>query len=490
MSRRFTAPWWRRPRWPSLLPAALALPGLLCVATGQAAPRTPADDQEVIERLPARLPGSAPRRLIAAPLGTPAPAPTLPAALMLSRQAIDQARRSGDPRDWGLAQAALAPWWGSAQTPAPVRLLRATIRQGQHDFAGALSDLDGLLAEPIAEAVAGNGLRRASLAAPRAAGWAMGLGLRAQAELTRASIHQVQGRYAVAREACERLAGEPYAALGQAVRVAARACLAELDQLQGRTPAARADAALAALGPRDEPWLALLRAEMAARNGRPEAGPLFAVASSGEAPSLYALAARADWLLDNGRAAEAEQLLRDYEAADALLLRRAIALQHLSAGSPKAAAELAPLVAQLQARFDAALARGDHSHAREQARFALELQGDSPAALELATSNWAWQREPADALLLLRAAAAAGQPAAGAPAIEWAREQGFTDLRWPPGPRDALLGASRGPSQLDSNGSSHGRWSSASSDSLRSASSGASYSVPPVTASRKTGSAP
>ena len=99
--------------------------------------------------------------------------------------------------------------------------------------------------------------------------------------------------------------------------------------------------------------------------------------------------------------------------------------------SPGHRAEADALIPQLQARFDAALARGDRSHAREQARFALDLLGDAPQALALAQSNWAWQREPADALLLLRAAAAAGQPEAGEPVRRWAREQGFVDARWP-----------------------------------------------------------
>ncbi|HJV68874.1 hypothetical protein [Ideonella sp.] len=388
----------------SPLPALAVMAIMIWPSAASATPRAPTDDHEVIERLPSRLPGAGPRRVSVA---VPSAVADLHRSLTLARQSIEQARRSGDPRDWGRAQAALARWWADPQAPAPVRLLRATIRQGQHDFAGALADLDRLLAEPA-------------------------IGLRAQAELTRASIHQVQGRYAEAREGCEHLAGAGYAALGMAVQVPARACLAELGQLQGRLNERRADAALAALGGSDDAWLALLRAELAARSGRARAGALFAAATAGDAPSLYALAARADWLLERHRPAEAERLLRGYEGADALLLRRAIALRQLAAGSPKANAELEPLQARLQASFDAALARGDRSHAREQALFALELQGDPDASLALAETNWAWQREPADALLLLRAAEAAGRPEAGEPVRRWAREQGFSDARWPP----------------------------------------------------------
>jgi hypothetical protein len=422
----------------STLAAALLLVHAL---PGHAAPRVPTDDHEVIERLPSRLPGVTARRAGASQrealrIQAAKAQPNLSLALTLARQAIDQARRSGDPRDWGQAQAALAPWWAEPQVPGPVRLLRATIRQGQHDFDAALTDLDALITAPDANAASTSGrlgLRRADYSQAASPG----LALRAQAELTRASIHQVQGRYAEARAGCERLAGADYAALGTGVQAPAGACLAELGQLQGKLSARQADATLAALGSADDPWLALLRAELAERNGNRQADALFRTATAGDAPGLYALAAYADWLLDQQRPAEAERLLRGYEAADALLLRMAIARHRLARTSPGHRAEADALIPQLQARFDAALARGDRSHAREQARFALDLLGNAPQALALAQSNWAWQREPADALLLLRAAAAAGLPAAGEPVRRWAREQGFVDVRWPAVKRSA-----------------------------------------------------
>lgn len=407
-----------------LASAAAAALLLTTVQVSMAAPRAPTDDHEVIERLPTRLPGATSARAGAgqrAALRQQAAhaQPNLSLALTVARQAIDQARRSGDPRDWGQAQAALAPWWKDAQPPGPVRLLRATILQGQHDFVGALADLDGLLASPLTDG-GRQGLRRADFSQSASPA----LALHAQAELTRSSIHQVQGRYAEARRGCERLASDAYAALGGGARDAAQACLVELGQLQGRLSARQADAALARLGTADDPWLALLRAELAQRTGGRRAGEFFRTASAGDAPSLYALAAHADWLLDQHRPADVLHLLHGYEAADALLLRIAIARHQLNDRST------AELVAQLQARFDAALARGDRSHAREQARFVLDLLDDAPQALALAQQNWSWQREPTDALLLLRAAAAAGQPQAAEPVRRWAREQGFVDVRW------------------------------------------------------------
>ena len=49
----------------------------------------------------------------------------------------------------------------------------------------------------------------------------------------------------------------------------------------------------------------------------------------------------------------------------------------------------------------------------------MALQADAGRALALAQSNFAVQREPADARILMEAALAARQPAAAAPAREW-----------------------------------------------------------------------
>jgi hypothetical protein len=387
--------------------AAATLVALLGTTPAWAAPRALGDDAEVLEQLPARLPGAAPRRAAAQRAGLRSQPANLPLALALARESIDQARLSGDPRDWGQAQAALAAWWTAPAPPPAVRLLRATVRQGQHAFAESLTDLGALAAMATAP-----------------------LPLRAQAELTRAAVWQVQGRWDDARSACERLASPGFAPLGSAVALPAQACLAELDQLQGRVPAVQAASRLAALAREaerrgeDTRWLHLLHAELAQRQGRPEAGSLFALASAGEQPGIYALASHADWLLENSRAADAERLLAGRDGADALLLRLAIARQR------GGRAETATDIAQLRARFDAAALRNESGHEREQARYALDLLGDTPAALALAQANWARQREPADALLLWRAAQAARQPAVAEGLRQWAREQGFTDARW------------------------------------------------------------
>ena len=82
----------------------------------------------------------------------------------------------------------------------------------------------------------------------------------------------------------------------------------------------------------------------------------------------------------------------------------------------------------LAARFDAARARGDRTHEKEEARFALALQGDAQRALALARSNFAVQKEAADARVLLEAAWAARSRPDAAPALDWLDRNGVESV--------------------------------------------------------------
>lgn len=378
---------------------------LLHAALCHAVPFTPAGDDTVVERLPARIGTGAERQQQRALREQLRQHPAeLPLATRLARDAIERARRDGDPRELGQAEAALAPWWNQPAPPAPVRLLRAIVRQSQHDFGPALQDLDALL-QPGPQPVP--------------------LAQQAQAELTRASVLQVQGRWRAADAGCERLLGAHYAALGSAVQLPAQACRAELMSLQGQAAAAaQALAALALRPDADAGWLSLVQAELAERRGDASAEALYRrAAAASSPPDVYTLAAWADWLLAQHRERDAAALLAGREDADALLLRLAIAWKR--SADPRAP----QAIATLAARFDAARLRGDRSHGRELARYQLDLRGDAPAALSSARVNWNVQKEPADALLLVRAALAARQPKAAQPVWQMIRDTGWQDAR-------------------------------------------------------------
>lgn len=319
---------------------------------------------------------------------------TLNAATAYARAAIEQARREGDPRWLGAAQAALAPWWKQDAPPSRVRLLRAIILQSQHDFDAALRDLDALVRDA-----------QAPLAA------------RAQARLTRAGVLQVRGAWQAAASDCQ--------ALTQTVPVESEACLIELSSLRGDASAARL--ALQQLsqraGPHHHAWLALMRAELAERMGRLEEARSLYKQALQTAPDTYTLGAYADLLLDQGRLQDVVTLLSPYQQVDGLLLRLAIAWRALDAPQTMGA------IASLQARFDAARLRGERVHLREEARFELLLKRRADRALSLAQANWAVQKEPADARILMDAARLAARPDVAAQLAQWLRAQGLVDVR-------------------------------------------------------------
>ena len=402
---------------------ALALASsLLAVAPSFAAEdsalRIPVQDDAIVEHLPTHLGDPAQRRAARAAERAQRTAlqqhpDELGPALQAAHDALARGRLHGDPRELGAAQAALAPWWTRADAPAEVRLVRATVLQSRHEFHAALAELDTVLAQPD-----------------------VALPVRAQAELTRAGVQQVLGDFPAAEAGCQRLAGADYVALGGGVRLNALACIAELSSLQGHADTAAATLARLAGAPDTSSaatvagapapgWLNLMRAELAQRRGDPAAGALFAAALKAN-PDVYTLCAYADWLLDEHRPAEVVALLAGNEAADPVLLRVALANRQLH-GRDAAATRAATTM--LGERYDAALLRGDRSHGREQSRYELELRGDTRAALALARSNWSVQHEPADQVVLARAAHAARCGAAAEPLWQFLRATGGRDAR-------------------------------------------------------------
>jgi hypothetical protein len=356
-----------------------------------AEPFVPPDDSTLVQRLPYRI-DAAERQRRAALARDPG---QLALAAAEAREALRRARVHGDPRELGAAQAALAPWWSQADAPAQAVLLRARVRQAQHDFDAALADLHRLLG-------------RAGLAPDD----------RAQALLDAAALHQLRADLPQARALCEQLR--------TLAPLQASACLAELDSLTGQAPAAAQVLARLGADRSPAPWLALMRAELAERLGDEAAAPMLYRLALAAEDEVYTRAALADWLLARQRAAEALTLLeRSPDAdADALLLRRVIAMRQLGR-------DATALAARMRERLAAADRREPGKHAREQARFALDVMQQPREALRLAQANWALQREPADAVLLWRAALAAGREG-DAPRQALARElraMGWQDAR-------------------------------------------------------------
>lgn len=374
----------------------------LCTALGvpaMAAPFVPQHDTDVVETLPA---GASDRglRAIRAQLARNPDDPKL--ALSAAQRYVERARTTGDPRYLGHAQAALGKLWDSDDPQA--LLLRATVLQSRHEFNAATADLQRLLAQSPNDA---------------------------QAWLTLATIQQVQGRYADATQSCTRVTELIAGPVGQA-------CRDELRSLTGDAPAAyrtlRARAESMPAGPgagATQGWTLTLLAEMAERMGLVAEAEQHYRAALAAAPDLYTRAAYADFLLDAKRPRDALAVLGAGDAdqaqllrlSDGLLLRAALALRALD--DPRTNA----IAGALRERFAAARLRGETSHGREEARFALVFDGDAQRAADLAAANWQNQREPADARIALEAAQAAGRKQLAAEVERFVRTTGLRDER-------------------------------------------------------------
>ncbi|MFO0678422.1 MAG: hypothetical protein U0169_17930 [Polyangiaceae bacterium] len=313
-------------------------------------------------------------------------------AVELAEVDLGLARRTGEPRFVGQAEAALRAFGTMADPPLPVLLARATLRQNLHDFDAALMDLGAVLVKD-----------------PK----------NAQAWLTRAVVQTVRGEYDAAAASCDHLFGLVPARV-------ATTCAANVDSLRGRAaPAyealARAVESDPAASPAERAWIGTSLAEIAHRAGDDRASEAhWAAARDADPSDVYVLGSWADLLLDTGRPAEARTLLRDREAVDALLLRSALGARAL--GSPDASS----LEAALRARFDASRLRGDTVHRREESRFELAF-GDPARAKALARANWDVQKEPADMRVLLEAALRTGDPGAAEPVLRFVEATGFED---------------------------------------------------------------
>jgi hypothetical protein len=377
--------------------ATTLLSGLLLVlGSARAAwstPHVPDSDARVLAELPvgARHESAPARELTRTRLDV---------ALPLAQFYVARSRASGDLRYLGYAEALLQPWASRPTVPPAVLVLEATILQSRHAFDAALQRLDiALQAQPDD----------------------------AQAWLTRATVLRVQGRYADAMASCAHLADKADAAVTDL-------CQQSIAGLTGNLrPAYTALAALPRqqLAAEARAWRYSELGEMAERLGDDAAAEhWFSEGLQLAADDLYMRAAYADLLLRNARAAETLQLLTGYESMEPMLLRIVIAQQLL--GETRDAANRAVL----SGAFDVEQQRGEAVHRREQARFLLDVEQQPAAALAAAQDNWRVQREPDDALILLRSAQAAHQPAAAAPVLLFLQQQRLEDVRLAPYQRE------------------------------------------------------
>lgn len=345
---------------------------LLMTYCTHAAPYLPSSDKEVLLQLPINHHAVA-QKLRQRQIQRANQPLDIKSATTQAKTYIELGGSTADPRYNGYAQAVLQPWWHLKNPSIDVLILRAMLRQRQHDFDLALDDLNKILA------VQHN---------------------HAQALLTKAVIQQVQGHYAASKKSC-------FALLNNGDQLMLTACIANVASLNGQAENSyhtlkntfiRHTTATT----QEKLWVLTILADIATRLGQlQDAEQHYQAALRLDQQNHHLINAYSDFLLDQNRPTAANQLLIESGLqSDGVLLRMALAAQQRNAP------DLPKLVARLKARFTSSQLRGQAQHLREQARFTLHLLNQPRQALQLALQNWQIQKEPADMRILIDSALA------------------------------------------------------------------------------------
>jgi hypothetical protein len=383
-------------------PLISPLAALFCLFTSlatQAAPFTPANDSDVVERLPLSATDPSARRLQSLRKQLEAKPDDVALRIEIARRYFDLSMAQGDPRYVGYASAALAPLDKAAPVSnAGYWQIKGMLQQYSHNFDGALASLD-----------------KASLADPKSPdpmAW-------------RSAIQMVQANYPKAQSECEALKPltTPLFATGCSQYVLAHSggapglqnAFDTLNAAVKAEPNAQAELML---------WELTRLAEMAIRLKHfDEADAFFQRALKLGVTDQFLLGAYADFLLLQKKPEAVITLLADWERSDILLLRLALAGK---ATNHKKAADWA---SNLRDRFVEAAKRGDRLHEQEAARFELDIENNPKKALALAANNYKLQKEPRDAEVLMRTALAAKDAAAAEPALTWLKQNKYEDAQ-------------------------------------------------------------
>lgn len=307
-------------------------------------------------------------------------------AIAYARRMLDRAETTQDPAYAHYAFAALKPH--RANGDAELRVVYATVLQRLHRFDDALAELDALLKTPNAPA---------------------------QAFFVRSVLRTLRADYTGALRDCAAL-------LGRVEPLAVAACAA-----LPRARSGHSDAAYSALvdmldtapgiGPVGD-FARGVAGELAWRLGKPDA--LHRLADAAETGKPVQVLNHADALLAIGKPNEALQVLQKLPG-DGADLRRARAQQALGDAH-------ADLRRSIESGIEARALRNDTGHAREDAYYFAYIAHDGPRALRAAQINFAQQKEPIDAELLVDAARLAGDEAALGPVRQWLETNAIVDV--------------------------------------------------------------
>lgn len=312
-------------------------------------------------------------------------------ATAAARLAFLTAMAEGDPRWLGNARAILQPWWAIDNQAAETLYVRALIRQGLHDFDGALADLTAAIAKDDSR--------------PEFRAW-------------RFAIYMVKADMPKARQECLGI-GQQF---GETEKLS---CNAVLLYRTGQVKQAITQLDTLAKHPDYQgrfakEWLAFHRGE-----ARRVAGDLDGAKEiwmnylKGQPQPHVIRLAFIELLNQQKDYANAWRANEKTPRSDALLAQAIIsanALQH-----PQAKI----LRDEFALRLTQQTSRGDFVNERPIIVYWVDVVGNGQEALRMAQDSWKTQREPADAVLFAKAALLSRKPQEAASLLQWQQDTGY-----------------------------------------------------------------
>lgn len=362
------------------------------VALNAQQPTVPKSDDVVLQRLPKTLSlnrdrmASIRERLAADP-------ENVELAVAAAQGFIKMGNDESDPRFYGYARAAIETWWPAKAPSAEIAKIRAKLKEKDHLYLEAISELEELLQRH-----------------PRDI----------QAWVEVANLYRVVGDYEKAWAASQQLdkIADPTTQLVCRAPILAATGRAEeaLDLLQKLESSELKREELT-------PWIVTTQAGIAASLGEvKKADSLYRKALQLNSGSVHLKRTYADFLIDYQQEEPVLALLAEHLNDNGCLLLLAVAANRLGKDDLTSR-----LKTKLAVRFKEIRLRGSLPHGRFESRYELALNGDPERALEIALENWKLQKEIRDSRAVLESALAAGKPNIAKPAIEFLQQSGCQD---------------------------------------------------------------
>ena len=317
----------------------------------------------------------------------------LSVSLAYARAVFQIGLAEGDLRWFGAAKAALLPWWKKDELPADAFFMRGLVKQGFHDFAGGLADINKAI----------------ELNPDKAEFWSW-----------RFALHLLKTDLVAALEDCEsieRLFGQDESKAYRAIlRYRTGDPQTAIDLLKSLVNSPNYQSASS------KEWLALHLGEAYRVAGQPDLAIATWKKQLKITPKSHIIKlSLAELWVQEGQYLQVKQMATSVAATDALLMQYILAYKGLKDPAEKNLAVL------LESRLKSQSLRQEALIERPQMIYFIDYANDPAAGLRLSIDNWKIQQEPRDAVLFLKAALALNQAQAAQTVLAWIEKTNYVD---------------------------------------------------------------